>query len=70
MKKYVIYKASRLPRTESYSGPTWDQAGIREQYQVQYDNADSAQILAAILTEYNGVGFKVAELIDGEVQDD
>jgi hypothetical protein len=64
---YVIYKSTRLPATVSYSGATWDSAGIREQYQTQFDNPETARFLAKKLTEFNGVGFKVAEIIDNKI---
>lgn len=64
---YVIYKSTRLPTAVSYCGPTWDSAGIREKYQIQFDNPETAGNLARKLTEFNGVGFKVAEIIDNKI---
>ena len=57
--KYVIYKSTRLPGPASYSGPTWDSAGIRHLYKETYENKVDAEKIAAILTEHNGVGFSV-----------
>lgn len=68
--KYIIYKSSRLPQSVSYSGPTWDIAGIRDLYQPQYDNYDTANTLAKKLTQFNGVGFEVAILSDSSGLDD
>lgn len=64
---YVIYKSTRLPTAVSYNGPAWDSAGIREQYQIQFDTLETARNLAIKLTEFNGVGFKVAEIIDNKI---
>lgn len=59
--KYVIHKWSRNPASSSYSGPTWDNAGLRDRYKDVYTNKDEALELAKILGEYNPVGFEVSE---------
>lgn len=59
MGRFVIYKSSRAPRDDSYSGPTWDKAGIRERYKPIYDNVEEAMELASFLSKENPVGFKV-----------
>lgn len=59
---WVIYKNSRDPGRVSYTGPTWDRAGIREHYREVYDSELKAKSLAHHLTHANpGVGFSVAE---------
>ena len=65
--KYIIYKSTRLPGTVSYTGPTWDSAGIRHLYKEVYENQLEAERIAAILVEYNGVGFSVKS-IDEEIE--
>lgn len=60
MSKYVIYKATRVPADISYSGPTWDSAGIRNRYKAVYDDIDDALDIVKVLNQYNPVGFKVA----------
>lgn len=60
--KYVIHKNSRLPNKKSYSGPTWDKAGIRHLYKEQYDNKKEAIRCASCLVIFNPVGFKVSEV--------
>lgn len=62
--KYIIYKSTRLPGILSYSGGTWDQAGIRNRYKEQYDDKEEALELASILSSYNGVGFEVEPIND------
>lgn len=57
---YVIRKRFRFPGMESYSGPTWDTAQIRDQYQDQYECYITAKSLAEKLSEHNPVGFEVA----------
>lgn len=64
MTGYVIYKATRLPRTDSYAGPTWDFAGIRDQFKEVYDDRAEAERIAAKLAEFNAVGFEVASVQD------
>ena len=64
MTKYIIHKSSRAPEAISYSGPTWDMAGIRNRYRPQYDNKQDALYWCFILTITNPVGFKVAEVED------
>lgn len=60
---FVIHKNSRIPREDSYSGPTWDAARLRSRYKPQYESRDEALELAAQLTAFNpGVGFSVADL--------
>lgn len=58
--KYVIHKASRMPHEISYSGPTWDRAGLRAYYREQYTNKEEAENLAWLLSDYNGDGFQVS----------
>jgi len=59
---FVIYKSTRIPRGDSYLGPTWDYAGIRDRYKTQYDSKEEAEEIAALLTKTNRVGFKVEEV--------
>lgn len=59
MSRFVIHKSSRVPSDESYSGPTWDSAGIRDRYKPVYDNVEEAIDLAYLLTKANPVGFRV-----------
>lgn len=58
---YVITKLSRAPRADSYSGPTWDQAGLRHRYKPQYETKEEARALADQLSAYNPVGFEATE---------
>ena len=59
---WVIHKNSRMPGRVSYTGPTWERAGIREQYKEVYDSELKAKSLAYHLTLANpGVGFSVAK---------
>ena len=58
---YVIHKSTREPSHCSYSGSTWDKAGIRSCYKETYFRKDTAQMYADILSKYNLVGFKVSE---------
>ena len=58
--RYVIHKLSRTPRDDSYSGPTWDAAGIRHRYQPTYATHQEAKSLAKVLSAYNPVGFGVS----------
>lgn len=60
-KTYVIVKWSRSPASTSYSGPTWDNAGIRAQRQANYTDKELAERHAAILSRFNPVGFTVVE---------
>lgn len=62
---YVIYKSSRLPRKDSYDGPTWQEAGIKDRYKEQYLDRSEAEELVRILSEHNPVGFAVAEVPEG-----
>lgn len=59
---YVIYKSTRLPTDISYSGPTWDSAGIRHRYRAQYDNLNLVEEIVKILNDYNPIGFKISSL--------
>lgn len=59
---YVIHKTTRLPGDASYSGATWDRAGIRDRYREKYDSKREATALAAKLTECNPVGFEVTRV--------
>ena len=62
--KYVICKNSRESGEVSYSGPTWDEAGIRNLYQPTYRSKDWALRIAKFLTKHNPVGFHVVEVSD------
>jgi len=59
--RWVISKRSRLQTDRSYSGPTWDTAGIRNRYQKVYDDHDEAAQCASLLSAHNPVGFDVVE---------
>ena len=59
---YVIHKSSRLPAHVSYTGPTLDRAGLRDQYKETYTDKAEAEAIAKILTEYNPVGFDVSQV--------
>lgn len=59
---YVIYKATRLPASISYYGPTWDKAELRHLYKEQYRDREVAERLAHVLSLHNPVGFRVAEV--------
>lgn len=59
--RYVIHKTSRAPGDQSYSGSTWDRAGMRTRYRETYSNKAEAERIAKILTKYNPVGFVVSE---------
>jgi hypothetical protein len=59
---YVITKNSRIPRAYSYSGPTWDAAGIRMIYKPQYESKVVAEEVAKRLSEFNPIGFSVQEI--------
>jgi hypothetical protein len=56
---YIVHKATRSPMVFSYTGPTWDEAGIRSRYQEVYASKDEAEEIAAILSKHNPVGFAV-----------
>lgn len=56
---YVIHKNSSRLRSESYSGPTWDDAGIRGKRQDVYRTREEAEELAKILSQFNQTGFSV-----------
>lgn len=58
--KYVIHKSSRVPAHISYTGPTLDRAGLRDQYKETYDNYKEAKAFADELSKYNPVGFEVS----------
>lgn len=60
--QYVIYKASRSPEKISYSGPTWDDIGLRYAYATTYTDLAYAEELAIRLSKANHVGFRVAEM--------
>ena len=64
---YVIYKKSRYPGKKSYSGPTWDKAGIRHLCEDYYKSKEEARLLAVILSRFNPVGFDVSESKDGMI---
>lgn len=65
---YVIHKNSRAPGNVSYAGPTWDRAGLRDQYQETYSDREYAEFLALKLYDHNpGVGFKVSLKEEEEV---
>lgn len=66
MVEYVIVKNSRLPRHESYSGPSWDSANIRDKYSKTYIDKDLAEELAKVLSAINPIGFYVAEATETE----
>lgn len=59
---YVIHKKSRTPSDESYSGSTWDRAGIRHLRRPVYYDKQEAQRHAKELTKYNPVGFGVSKV--------
>lgn len=59
---YIIHKNSRSPGFVSYSGITWDQAGLRNSYRETYETKEGAEFLAKKLSEANPVGFSVAEM--------
>jgi hypothetical protein len=67
--QYVIYKSTRLPGKESYSGPTWDDIGLRYAYATTYTDLAYAEELAILLSKANHVGFLVAEMSRDEVID-
>lgn len=58
--RYVIHKTSREPSDASYSGSTWDRAGIRTQYRETYADKAEAERIAKALTKCNPVGFVVS----------
>lgn len=58
---FVIHKNSRTALTLSYSGPTWDSAGIRHLRCDSYANKEYAEAIAIILSKYNLVGFQVSQ---------
>ena len=60
--RYEICKTSRESGGVSYSGPTWDEAGIRNLYQPNYRSKSWALRLAKFLTKHNPVGFHVVEV--------
>lgn len=59
---YVIYKITRTPGFVSYSGPSWDRAGIRDQYKETYSDKEEATRLAKKLYEVNPAGFAVVDV--------
>lgn len=59
---YVIHKTSRSPSDASYSGSTWDRAGIRSRYRERYEDKAEAERDAAELTKHNAVGFMVTKV--------
>ena len=63
-RRFVIHKTSRRPDGDygSYSGPTWDFAGLRDRYQAFYVSRNEAEELAGYLTIYNPVGFLVSKI--------
>jgi hypothetical protein len=62
LKAYVIHKKTHDPGSVSYAGATWDDAGIRNNYQQQYFIKEWAEQLAEKLTKFNPVGFEVTEV--------
>lgn len=64
MAGYVIYKKSRSPDTESYNGPSWDAAGIRDMRQDTYEDQAFATQIAELLSEVNPIGFSVGKQKD------
>lgn len=58
---YVIHKSSRQPGRVSYSGPTWDVANMRDEYEETYKDRKKAETLACYLGRHNTVGFKVSK---------
>ncbi len=63
MTNSVIRKFSRSPANESYSGPSWDSAGIRDRWKPVYISRAEAEELARLLAEVNPVGFQVSEMM-------
>lgn len=62
MLRYLIVKNSRsVVEGKSYSGPTWDKAGLRECHQDSYNDHTEAMLIAKVLSEHNPVGFHVEE---------
>lgn len=61
MAEYVIVKNSRLPRHESYSGPSWETGNIADRYRKTYADKQEAEELAKVLSKVNPIGFYVAE---------
>jgi hypothetical protein len=59
---YVIHKSSRTPGKISYSGPTWDKAGIRDAYKETFLHEETAKDIAEMLSEHNPVGFAVSSV--------
>lgn len=61
---YTIQKNSRSDptRKESYTGPTWDQAGLRPLYLKQYWDYELAYDIANRLSCVNPVGFVVVKV--------
>lgn len=60
---WIIHKMTRFPEKSSYSGSTWDSAGIREQWKEVYSDQEEAERLAKILTKHNPVGFEVSRIV-------
>lgn len=65
MPRFTIQKSTRADpyRTDSYMGPAWDAAGLRDRYKETYDDPEEAQELAAALTVENPVGFVVVQVV-------
>ena len=61
---YVIHKRTRAPGKESYSGGTWDKAGIRSAWKPVYVSKSTAEDIADWLSQFNPVGFEVTEVED------
>lgn len=57
---YVIHKKHRIPGTVSYTGSTWDEAGLRDEWRDMYTEYEVARLLALFLSRYNPVGFTVS----------
>jgi hypothetical protein len=49
-----------MPGLNSYDGPTWDAAGIREKRKDFYPDKAEAEALALILSEHNTIQFLVS----------
>ena len=58
--RYIIHKSSRALVKRTYSGPTWDVAGLRVYYREYYTDRKLATSLAYILSCSNPVGFTVS----------
>lgn len=59
--RYVIHKSTRLPSTESYKGPAWNDIDLKYYAKTYTDRAYAEQV-AMLLSEANPVGFVVSEM--------